>query len=82
MDPGTGHFHILVDPAEAELTEIMAGAHVVIPNDETHVHMGDATTCRELELAAGEHVLVAVVGDGAHFNLHPPVTAQVQVTVQ
>jgi hypothetical protein len=54
-----GHFHILVDEPFTEVGE-------VVPNDETHIHMGDGSRERELQLAPGEHTLRVQFADGAH----------------
>jgi hypothetical protein len=82
VEPGKGHHHLYIDPTADEQTAILRGDALVIPNDETHVHMGDASTCKDLELAPGTHLIFAVVGDGAHTNLNPPVTDQVSITVE
>ena len=66
MDAGTGHHHLVVD---TDLPE----AGVAIPSTPgVHIHMGKAQTEMELtDLAPGEHIVIAVVGDGAHVPLDP-----------
>ena len=54
-----GHFHILVDEPYIEAGE-------VVPNDETHIHMGDGSRERELQLEPGAHTLRVQLADGAH----------------
>jgi hypothetical protein len=79
---GAGHHHIIVDPgADEKAAYSVSGMMDPIAKDETHIHMGDGSTCTTLELSAGEHELMAVVADGAHIPMDPPVTASVKVTV-
>lgn len=76
MDPGTGHHHLIVD-ADVDWT-------LPIPNDPgVHYHMGQAQTEFTLEdLAPGEHQIVAVVADGVHIPLDPPVADTITVVVR
>ena len=47
-----------------------------------HIHMGQAQTEYELTgLAAGEHMVIAVVGDGSHIPLNPSVVDTVRFVV-
>ena len=66
MEPGTGHHHLMVDAG-------LPAAGVPIPTTPgVHIHMGQAQTEMELtDLAAGEHTVIAVMGDGAHIPLNP-----------
>ena len=76
MDPGTGHHHLIVNgDVEWELP---------IPNDPgVHYHMGLAQTEFTLEdLAPGEHRIIAVVADGVHIPLDPPVADTITVTIR
>jgi len=76
MDSGTGHHHLVVD---AELP----AAGVPIPSTPgVYIHMGQAQTEYELTgLEAGEHTVIAVVGDGAHIPLTPWVVDTVRFVV-
>jgi hypothetical protein len=76
MDAGTGHHHLVVD---TDLPE----AGVAIPSTPgVHIHMGKAQTEMELtDLAPGEHIVIAVVGDGAHVPLDPWVADTVRFVV-
>lgn len=76
MDPGTGHHHLIVD-GEVDWT-------LPIPNDPgVHYHMGQAQTEFTLEdLTPGEHRIVAVVADGVHVPLDPPVADTITVVVR
>lgn len=77
QEDGTGHHHLIVD---ADLPE--AGAP--IPSTPgVHIHMGAAQTEFELtDLAAGEHMVVAVVGDWGHVPLDPWVVDTVRFVVR
>ncbi len=77
MEDGTGHHHLIVD---TDLPE----AGVAIPSTPgVHIHMGQAQTEMELtDLAPGEHIVIAVVGDGAHVPLTPWVADTVRFVVQ
>ncbi len=76
MDSGTGHHHLIVD-ADVEWS-------LPIPNDPgVHYHMGQAQTEFALEdLPPGRHRIIAVVADGVHIPLDPPVSDTVTVIVR
>lgn len=76
MDPGTGHHHLVVN-GDVDWA-------IPIPNDPgVHYHMGQAETEFTLEdLAPGEHRIIAVVADGVHIPLDPPVADTITVTVR
>ncbi len=76
MDPGTGHHHLIVD---GDVDWMLP-----IPNDPgVHYHMGLAQTEFTLEdLAPGEHRIIAVVADGVHIPLDPPVADTITITVR
>lgn len=58
----SGHMHILVD------TDFIPAGEV-IPNDEQHLHFGDASTSTELTLSPGSHTLRLQLANGAHIAL-------------
>lgn len=76
MDPGTGHHHLIVD-ADVDWP-------LPIPNDPgVHYHMGQGQTEFTLEdLAPGRHRIIAVVADGVHIPLDPPVSDTITVVVR
>lgn len=76
MDPGTGHHHLIVN-ADVDWT-------LPIPNDPgVHYHMGLAQTEFTVEdLTPGEHRIIAVVADGVHIPLDPPVSDTITVVVR
>jgi len=66
MTMGTGHHHLYLD---ADLTE----PGVPVPSiPGSIIHMGDASSAYTFEgLTPGQHRIIAVVADGAHFPLQP-----------
>ena len=82
VKPGFGHHHLIIDPTSDEAAKYAAGTTEAIGKDDTHLHLGDGSTCKTVDLMPGEHELLAVVADGAHAPLSPPVVASVKVMVQ
>lgn len=79
---GTGHHHLIIDPSAEELAAYTDGTMTEpVPNDETHIHMGDGSSCTTVELAPGSHTLLAVVADGLHNPLDPPLVATIDIEV-
>jgi hypothetical protein len=77
MDAGTGHHHLIVD------TDLPEAGAPIPSTPGVHIHMGKAQTELELtDLAPGEHVVIAVVGDGGHVPLSPWVADTVRFVVQ
>ncbi len=77
MDPATGHHHLVVDAGLPAL-----GAPIPT-TPGTFVHMGQAQTEFELTgLSSGEHMVIAVVGDGVHVPLNPLVVDTVRFIVE
>ena len=76
MDAGTGHHHLIVD-GDVDWA-------LPIPNDPgVHYHMGLAQTEFTIEdLTPGEHRVIAVVADGVHIPLDPPVADTITVVVR
>ena len=76
MDAGTGHHHLVVD-GDVDWA-------LPIPNDPgVHYHMGLAQTEFTIEdMAPGEHRVIAVVADGVHIPLDPPVSDTITVVVR
>jgi hypothetical protein len=77
MTSGTGHHHLYLD---ADLT---AADEPVPAVAGSIVHMGDASSVYTFEgVPPGEHRLIAVVADGAHFPLQPWVVDTINFTVR
>ncbi len=76
VNPGKGHHHILID------TDLPTDLSKPIGKDAQHVHMGDGSTCKELRLEPGMHVIRGLFAQGNHVPYNPPITATVIVNVQ
>ncbi|MGI9627097.1 MAG: DUF4399 domain-containing protein [Longimicrobiales bacterium] len=77
MDTGTGHHHLIVDADVESWTEPIG------VEEGRYIHMGQAQTEFVLEgLEPGEHRLIAVVADGVHIPLSPPVSDTITITVE
>lgn len=76
MDAGTGHHHLVVN-GDVDWA-------LPIPNDPgVHYHMGLAQTEFTIEdMAPGEHRVIAVVADGVHIPLDPPVADTITLVVR
>jgi len=76
MASGTGHHHLYLD---ADLT---APGTPVPSVPGSIIHIGDGSAEYTFEgVAPGEHRLIAVVADGIHIPLVPPVVDTVMFTV-
>lgn len=74
-EPGTGHHHLFIDRDISPVGE-------PIPTGEGIVHLGMGQTELLLEdLDAGDHTIIAVVGDYQHVRLANVATDTVRVTI-
>ena len=73
---GKGHHHILVD------TDLPSDLSKPIGKDAQHLHMGDGSTCKEVKLEPGIHVIRGLFAKGNHVPYNPAITATVIVNVQ
>jgi len=76
VNDGKGHHHILID------TDLPTNLSKPIGKDAQHVHMGDGSTCKNLKLAPGVHVIRALFAQGNHVPYNPPITATIIVNVK
>ena len=73
---GTGHLHLFIDHDLSPVGE-------VIPVGEGIVHLGRAQSGHLVEgLAAGEHTIIAVIGDWAHVRIPDARTDTVRIVVR
>jgi len=75
VNPGKGHHHLIID------TDIPADLSKPVAKDDTHIHMGDGSTCKTINLAKGQHTITALFAQGNHVPYNPPVTDSVTVSV-
>ncbi len=76
VNDGKGHNHILVD------VDLPKDLSKPIGKDANHIHMGDGSTCKEIKLEAGTHVIRTLFAKGNHVPYDPALTATVVVTVK
>ncbi len=75
LDHTVGHHHVLIGRGPMPPS-------MVIPNDPTHVHYGQAQTEGELTLEPGTYQLTMQFADGAHRSYGPRMAASIEVTVE
>ena len=76
LTPGTGHHHLYLDAD----VETMTAPVPTVPG--SIIHMGNAASEYTFEnVAPGQHRLIAVVADGVHVPLNPPVVDTVTFMV-
>ena len=76
VNPGKGHHHLLID------VDLPKDLSQKIGKDAKHVHMGDGSTCKELKLGSGKHVIRVLFANGGHVPYNPAITSTVIVTVK
>ena len=76
VNPSKGHHHLLID------IDLPSDLGQRIGKDANHVHMGDGSTCKELKLGPGKHVIRALFANGGHVPYSPAITSTVIVTVK
>ena len=69
-EPATGHHHLLIDTGLPALDQ-------PIPADDNHVHFGKGQTETTVDLAAGQHTLQLLLGDGNHVPHQPPLASDI-----
>jgi hypothetical protein len=75
VNKGKGHHHLLIDvPVPSDLSK-------PIGKDGNHVHMGDGSKCKTLDLAKGQHTITALFAQGNHVPYNPAVSDGVTVFV-
>jgi hypothetical protein len=76
INPGKGHHHLLID------VDLPSNLSKGIGKDANHVHMGDGSTCKELKLVSGKHVIRTLFANGGHVPYNPAITSTVIFTVK
>jgi hypothetical protein len=75
VNPGKGHHHLLID------SDIPADLSKPVAKDDTHIHMGDGSKCKTINLTKGQHTITALFAQGNHVPFNPVVTDSVTVRV-
>ena len=76
VNEGKGHHHLIIDADLPDLSQ-------PVPKDSQHIHMGDGSKCKSIELAKGKmYTIKALFAKGNHVPYDPPVTDSVVVFVK
>jgi hypothetical protein len=73
---GKGHHHLLVDVG---LPKNLSNP---IGKDANHIHMGDGSKCKKLNLTPGKHTIRALFAKGNHVPYNPALTTEVMFNVK
>ena len=73
---GKGHHHLLVDVG------LPKNLSKPIGKDANHIHMGDGSKCKKLNLPAGKHTIRALFAKGNHVPYDPALTTEVMFNVK
>ena len=76
VNDGKGHHHIIVD------VDLPKDLSKPIGKDANHIHMGDGSTCKEIKLSAGKHIIRTLFAKGNHVPYNPALTATVTINVK
>jgi hypothetical protein len=75
VNQGKGHHHLLVD------VSLPRDLSKPIGKDANHIHMGDGSKCKKLNLTAGKHTIRALFAKGNHVPYNPALTAKVSIEI-
>ena len=76
VNEGKGHHHLIIDADLPDLSQ-------PVPKDAQHIHMGDGSTCKSVELPKGKmYTIKALFARGNHVPYDPAVTDSVVVFVK
>lgn len=70
VNEGKGHHHLIVNVNLPDLSQ-------PVPKDGNHIHMGDGSKCKKIELSSGMHTVQALFARGNHIPYDPAVTDSV-----
>jgi hypothetical protein len=76
VNEGKGHNHILVD------VDLPSDLSKPIAKDANHIHMGDGSSCKTIELSPGKHTIRTLFAKGNHVPYNPPISDTIEVTVK
>lgn len=76
VNEGKGHHHLIIDADLPDLSQ-------PVPKDSKHIHMGDGSKCKTIELPKGKmYTIKTLFARGNHVPYDPPVTDSVVVFVK
>ena len=70
VNEGKRHHHLIVNVNLPDLSQ-------PVPKDSNHIHMGDGSKCKKIELSSGMHTVQALFARGNHIPYDPAVTDSV-----
>jgi hypothetical protein len=76
VNEGKGHHHIIVD------VSLPKDLSKPIGKDANHIHMGDGSTCKEIKLSAGRHIIRTLFAKGNHVPYDATLTARITINVK
>ena len=76
VNKGKGHHHLLVDVG------LPKNLSKPIGKDANHIHMGDGSKCKKLNLTPGKHTIRALFAKGNHVPYNPALTTEVMLNVK
>ena len=76
VNDGKGHHHLLID------VDLPNDLSKPIGKDASHVHMGDGSTCKKLNLSSGKRTIQALFAKGNHVPYNPPISDTITVNVK
>ncbi|MDH3256093.1 MAG: DUF4399 domain-containing protein, partial [Nitrospinota bacterium] len=76
VNEGKGHNHILVDVA------LPSDLSKPIGKDAQHIHMGDGSSCKTINLSSGKHTIRTLFAKGNHIPYNPPISDTIEITVE
>lgn len=76
VNAGKGHHHIIVDE------DLPKDLSKPVGKDANHIHMGDGSTCKEIKLSAGKHIIRTLFAKGNHVPYDPALTATITINVK
>ena len=76
VNEGKGHHHLIID------VELPKDLSKPIGKDANHIHMGDGSTCKEIKLSKGKHIIRTLFATGDHVPYNSPLTATISINVE
>lgn len=73
---GKGHNHILVD------VDLPSDLSKPIGKDANHIHMGDGSSCKTINLSRGKHTIRTLFAKGNHVPYDPPISDTIEINVE
>lgn len=76
VNDGKGHNHLLVD------VELPSDLSKPIGKDANHIHMGDGSSCKSINLSSGKHTVRSLFATGNHVPYNPAISDAVTFNVK